>query len=127
LSRVRFPRTAALVAVLVLTGGLVLPAEHVHYAPDGHHAPVVHRHFSDEASTSTALHGPDDDDHVQELRDAWIAGRPFVFPLAGAVALRPWDQPLPSGRGEAVVLAALRIDHGPPLLPRVLRGPPLPL
>ena len=37
-------------AALVFGGGLVLPAEHVHYAPDGQHAPIVHRHFAGAAS-----------------------------------------------------------------------------
>lgn len=114
-------------AALVFGGGLVLPAEHVHYAPDGQHAPIVHRHFAGAASAATALHGPDDDDQVRELRDAWLAGRPFVLPPAGAIAVRLWDHRPLLARGEAIVVAALRVDHGPPLLPRVLRGPPLPL
>jgi hypothetical protein len=123
-SRTRFARTAAFVALLALVGGVLLPSEHVHYAPDGHHAAVVHRHFS-VGQSSTAIHAADDDDHVQEVRDAWLAGRPFVFPLAATVSVRSWDEPLPLTGGESVVSAALRIDHGPPLLPRVLRGPPL--
>ena len=113
-------------ALLALVGGVLLPAEHVHYAHDGHHAAVVHRHFS-EASTSTGIHVGGDDDDAQELHEPALAERPFVFPLACTAALRMWSGARPLRRGESLPSARLRIDHGPPLLPRVLRGPPLPV
>jgi hypothetical protein len=113
------------VALLAIGGGILLPAEHVHYAREGHHPAIVHRHFS-EAPTSKAAHLGDDDDHARDLRELWLARRAFVFAQASALACSAWcHTPPPGPPGEFVASRILRIDHGPPLLPRVLRGPPL--
>ena len=123
LFRIRFPRTATFVALLALGGALLLPAEHVHYGPHGH-GTLVHRHLSVDLSNSTAMHGPEDPGHVQELRASWLAGRALNFSNFVSVAVGIWELPPRLDRRAFVVADPLRIAHSPPILPRVLRGPP---
>jgi hypothetical protein len=127
LSQTRLARTSAFVALLALVGGVLLPVEHVHYARDGHHAAVVHRHFC-EASTSTGIHvgGDDDDDGSQAIQAFFTAGEQ-VGPRQPVLAASYFNDvlPDPSDGRRIEAFRWLPPPHGPPLDPaRPLRAPP---
>src|SRR6266542_4968107 len=115
LSQTRLARTSAFVALLALVGGVLLPAEHVHYARDGHHAAVVHRHFS-EASPSTGIHvgGDDDDDGSPVIQACFTAGE-RVAPRQPVLAASYLNDVLPDP-SDGRLAAAFRWmppPHGP--------------
>jgi len=67
----------AVLAALAVSGGFLLPPEHVHalHASDGHHEDLVHRHFAPHpqhhADAHTTVEDADDDHDVQWLTTAF--------------------------------------------------------
>jgi hypothetical protein len=124
LSSHRLAAPAAVLALLTVFGGMLLPTEHVHYAHGHHGAAVVHRHFSIDPSPTTS-HVEDHEGQMQDLRDAWVVRRPFVLSPLLMPAIAAWNVSAAPIRREAVVLDVLHPANGPPSRAHIVRGPPL--
>ena len=123
-------RVTAAMAVLGLLGLAMLPVEHVHAeaAQDGHHGPVIHRHFATHhQAVDDALRFEEGDDEPIWLDTTFVVASVRLAPGPTPTGVVPGTQPLRSdtaGPWERSVVAAAPI-HDPPLITSVgFRGPP---
>jgi hypothetical protein len=115
------PAVHVLTAIALLCS-MVGPPEHVHEADATHHTSVIHRHMEAHGHDATSVN--DDDGHIVWLDPAAIQqGKTQVVPPT-AILVGPVSFPCHGVRWSIARREDTARAHGPPRLPKSLRGPP---